>query len=108
MRSTRTAISLLLLGTVVSACGTGSLRNKIEGNNTGGVIPPALISGGNAQALASAHCAKWNATARITFSGAEAGGDTVFVCETGVGPAMMGVPAANTGPQNPRQPAAKR
>ena len=108
MRSTRTAISLLLLGTVVSACGTGSLRNKIEGNNTGGVIPPSLISGGNAQALANEHCAKWNATARITFSGAEAGGDTVFVCETAVGPAMMGIPASNASPQDAGQPPAKR
>jgi hypothetical protein len=108
MRSTRTAISLLLLGAVVGACGAGSLRNKIEGNNTGGVIPPSLISGGNAQTLASEHCAKWNATARITFSGAEAGGDTVFVCETRVGPATTGIPATNTRPQDTRQPPAKR
>jgi hypothetical protein len=108
MRSIHTAISLLLLSAVVSACGTGSLRNKIEGNNTGGVIPPALISGGNAQALANEHCAKWNATARITFSGAEAGGDTVFVCETAVGPTMMGIPATNTRPQDVKQPPAKR
>ena len=105
MRSTRTAISLLLIGAVVSACGAGTLRNKIEGNNTGGVIPPAIISGGNAQTLANEHCAKWNTTARITFSGAEAGGDTVFVCETAVGPAMMGTPATNTPPDAKQLPA---
>lgn len=107
MRSFRTGICLLLLGAVVSGCGAGSLRNKIEGNNTGGVIPPSLLSGGNAQALANEHCSKWNATARITFSGAEAGGDTVFVCETVLGPTMMGAPAAG-GPQDGRQAPAKR
>ena len=102
MNSIRTAIVLMLFGGVVGACGT-TARNQIEGNNTGGVIPPGLISGGNAQAVANAHCAKWNTTARITFSGAEAGGDTVFVCETAAGPAMLGAPA-----NPPPAPAAKQ
>jgi hypothetical protein len=81
---------VIALGAAVVACSAGALRKDIEGNNTGGVIPPNLISGGNAQSLANAHCAKWSSTARITFSGAEAGGDTIFVCETATGPAMMG------------------
>jgi hypothetical protein len=106
MHSIKTFSIVVLLGAAVSACG-GSLRNEIEGNNTGGVIPPTLVSGGNAQSLANAHCGKWSATARITFSGADAGGDTIFVCETASGPTMMGAPA--TPPQAPaKQAPAKR
>jgi hypothetical protein len=105
MRPARATIAFLLLGTVVGACGSFA-RKEIEGNNTGGVIPAGLVSGGNAQSLANAHCEKWNATARITFSGAESGGDTVFVCETASGPTMMGAPAAApTGPATNQAPA---
>jgi hypothetical protein len=107
MRFLRTTIVLMVLGVVAGACGT-TLRKEIEGNNTGGVIPPALISGGNGQTLANAHCAKWNASARITFSGAEAGGDTVFVCETAAGPTMMGTPAAPVQAPAAKQAPAKR
>jgi hypothetical protein len=98
MHSIKVISLVVLLGAAVSACG-GSLRREIEGNNTGGVIPPTLVSGGNAQSLANAHCAKWSATARITFSGADAGGDTIFVCETASGPTLMGTPV--TPPQAP-------
>ena len=56
-------------------------RKEIEGNNTGGVIPPAALAGKDAQTLANAHCAKWNSTAKITFSGADAGNEVVFVCQ---------------------------
>jgi hypothetical protein len=98
---------VLSLAAAVGACG-GSLRNEIEGNNTGGVIPPALVAGGNAQSLANAHCAKWNAMARVTFSGAEAGGDTIFVCETAAGPTMMGAPATQPPAPATKQAPAKR
>jgi hypothetical protein len=57
------------------------VRKEIEGNNTGGVIPAELARGANVQSLASAHCAKWGASARITFSQVETGSDVVFVCE---------------------------
>jgi hypothetical protein len=93
MHSIKTFSLVFLIGAAVAACG-GALRKEIEGNNTGGVIPPNLISGGNAQSLANAHCAKWGATARVTFSGADAGGDTIFVCETASGPTMMGTTQA--------------
>jgi hypothetical protein len=86
---------VLFLALALGACGA-SVRKEIEGNNTGGNIPPALLAGKNAQAIADAHCAKWGTRARITFSGAEAGGDTVFVCEGPTGPAMMAPPAADT------------
>lgn len=79
----RVRILLLLCAAgVLSAC-AASPRNEIEGNNTGGIIPPAAARGRDVQTLANAHCAKYGATARITFGQAEAGGDTVFVCEAG-------------------------
>lgn len=107
MRLIRAAFALLLLSAIVSACG-GHVRKEIEGNSTGGVIPPALVAGGNTQAVANAHCAKWNTTARITFSGADAGGDTVFVCETASGPAMLGAPASAVAPPAAKQAPVKR
>ena len=83
-------------------CGCGStLRKEIEGNNTGGVIPAELARGANAQSLANAHCAKWGASARITFSQADTGSDTVFVCEQA--PAMPPAPAPPA-----KQPPAKK
>ncbi len=102
MRAIRNAALLSLAAILLASCG-GSLstRKDIEGNNTGGVIPPALSKGKDAQGLADAHCAKYGHRARITFSGAEAGGDVVFVCETALGPAMM-----TTQPATPPPPAA--
>ena len=107
MRLIRPAFALVLLGAIVGACGTYT-RKEIEGNSTGGVIPPALVASGNTQAAANAHCAKWNTTARITFSGADAGGDTVFVCETAAGPAVLGTPASAVTPPAAKQEPAKR
>jgi hypothetical protein len=107
MRFFRATFVLLLFSAVVGACG-GYVRKEIEGNSTGGVIPPALVASGNTQAAANAHCAKWNTTARITFSGAEAGGDTVFVCETAAGPAVLGTPANAVTPPAAKQAPAKR
>ena len=107
MRLIRAAFALSLLSAILGACGAYT-RKEIEGNSTGGVIPPALVAGGNTQAAANAHCAKWNTTARITFSGADAGGDTVFVCETAAGPAVLGTPANAVTPPAAKQAPAKR
>ena len=79
MQQLRLAL-LMLAAAALGACGT-SVRKEIEGNNTGGVIPAELARGANPQSLASAHCAKWGASARITFSQVETGSDVVFVCE---------------------------
>jgi hypothetical protein len=92
---------LLIAGAIVLAsCGGGfSTRKDIEGNNTGGVIPPAASKDKDPQQLADAHCSKWGSRARITFRGEAAGGDVVFVCETASGPAMMGTqPSATPAP----------
>ena len=112
MRPIRNAALLSLTAILLASCGGGSFstRKDIEGNNTGGVIPPALSKGKDAQGLADAHCAKYGHRARITFSGAEAGGDVVFVCETASGPAMMATqPPAKAAPAAPtKQMPAKR
>jgi hypothetical protein len=65
----------------LAACGSSTARKEIEGNNTGGIVPAELARGANVQSLVSAHCAKWGANARITFSQIETGSDVVFVCE---------------------------
>jgi hypothetical protein len=92
-------VSLLAAG--LGACG-GNIRKEIEGNNTGGVIPPELARSGNVQTLANAHCAKWGTSARITFTHTDTGGDTVFVCERA--PAMPPAPP----PPDTKQPPAKK
>ena len=101
MHAIQNAALLAVTAILLASCGGGSYttRTDIEGNNTGGVIPPALSKGKDAQTLADAHCAKYGNRARITFSGAEAGGDVVFVCETAFGPAMMATqPPAKAAP----------
>ncbi len=95
-------------GMTVAACGGNYARKEIEGNNTGGVIPPAAAAGQSVQVLADGHCAKYGTRARITFSGAEAGGDTVFICETPAGPAVFspapGAAAAAAAPASQQTP----
>ncbi|HEX5779589.1 MAG TPA: hypothetical protein VFY21_12175 [Xanthobacteraceae bacterium] len=112
MRAIRNAALLSLTAILLASCGGGSFstRKDIEGNNTGGVIPPAAAKGKDPQQLADAHCAKYGNRARITFSGAEAGGDVVFVCETASGPAMMATqPPAKAAPAaSTKQTPAKR
>ena len=111
MRAIRNAALLSLTAILLASCGGGSFTRKdIEGNNTGGVIPPAAANGKDPQQLADTHCAKYGNKARITFSGAEAGGDVVFVCETASGPAMMATqPPATAAPAaSAKQSPAKR
>jgi hypothetical protein len=105
MRAIGPAILLLSSALVLGACGAGHVRKEIEGNNTGGVIPPAALTGKSAQTIADAHCGKWNTRARITFSGADAGGDTIFVCETAAGPAVLGADVPAAAPQTKQAPA---
>ncbi len=111
MRAIRNAALLSLTAILLASCGGSfTTRKDIEGNNTGGVIPPAAAKGKDPQQLADAHCAKYGNRARITFSGAEAGGDVVFVCETASGPAMMATqPPATAAPAaSSKQQPAKR
>ena len=87
--------SLIFAAGALAACAVNyDTRKTIEGNNTGGIIPPRLVAGNDPQTLANAHCAKYGTRARITFSGVEAGGDVVFVCETAAGPAVVAGAAA--------------
>ena len=88
-------VSLAMLGGMLAACaGALDARKTIEGNSTGGLIPPAALAGKDPLALANAHCARWNSNARITFSGADAGGDVIFICEKTPGASWRQAPAA--------------
>jgi hypothetical protein len=113
MRPIQNAALLVVAAVLLASCGGGGFttRKEIEGNNTGGVIPPAAAKDKDPQQLADAHCSKWGNKGRITFRGAEAGGDVVFVCESASGPAMLATqpPAAPPPPaQSAKQTPAKR
>ena len=66
-----TALLVLLLGCADS--------NKIQGNETGGIVP-SIVKSANAGAAAEDFCKQYGRSAKITASGADAGGSTVFVC----------------------------
>ena len=96
------ARSLVVIWAIATFClygcaGLYEAKPEITGNNTGGVIPAKMAAGGNTESLAAAHCAKYGATARVTFSAAQTGGEAVFICEKGGQPTMNPAPAP-TGP----------
>jgi hypothetical protein len=62
---------------VVAGC-TDS--NKIQGNETGGIVPKIVSSNDAAAAAAQDFCKQYNRTAKITAQGSDAGGTTIFVC----------------------------
>ena len=54
--------------------------NKIQGNETGGIVPKIVSNDAAAEAAAQEYCRQYNRMARITAKGSDAGGTTVFVC----------------------------
>ena len=74
LRWTALAVGLLAL----AACASDS--SKIQGNETGGIVPAIVRGEADAAAAAAEHCRQYNRTARVTAKGADAGGATVFVC----------------------------
>ena len=54
--------------------------NKIQGNETGGIVPAIIKSNVDAAAAAQDFCKQYNRTAKVTAQGSDAGGTTVFVC----------------------------
>jgi hypothetical protein len=54
--------------------------NKIQGNETGGIVPRTITGNAAAEAAAQDYCKQYNRTAKITAQGSDAGGTTVFVC----------------------------
>lgn len=54
--------------------------NKIQGNETGGIVPAIVKNDAAAAQAAQEYCQQYNRTARITAKGNDAGGTTVFVC----------------------------
>jgi hypothetical protein len=95
-------ILLTLLAAALAACGGGSGRKEIEGNNTGGIIPFEMIGNRDPQSLATAHCAKWGGIARVTFTQRDTGSDVVFVCETPAATPPPPPPATKQGAPAPR------
>jgi hypothetical protein len=54
--------------------------SKIQGNETGGVVPAIIQNNADAAAAAQDYCRQYNRTAKITAQGSDAGGTTIFVC----------------------------
>jgi hypothetical protein len=54
--------------------------NKIQGNETGGIVPKIVSNNADAAAAAQEYCKQYNRTAKITAQGSDAGGTTIFVC----------------------------
>ena len=73
----RWLLAVLLAGLVgLAGCADS---NKIQGNETGGIVP-AIVKGDAAAAAAQEHCKQYGRTAKVTAAGSDAGGTTVFVC----------------------------
>jgi len=69
--------AVLLAGLALAGCADS---NKIQGNETGGIVPTAIKSDADAAAAAQDYCKQYNRVAKITAKGNDAGGTTVFVC----------------------------
>jgi hypothetical protein len=54
--------------------------NKIQGNETGGIVPKTISNNAAAEAAAQDFCKAYGRTAKITAQGNDAGGTTIFVC----------------------------
>jgi hypothetical protein len=65
---------------VLALAGCTGDSNKIQGNETGGVVPAIVKSDAAAAQAAQEFCQQYNRTARVTAKGNDAGGTTVFVC----------------------------
>jgi len=75
----------LICAPALSGCTSGTYgldwfrSYEIEGNSTGGVIPPQLVKG-DVQAAADKFCDKWDRVAKITFNSGQPGSSVVFIC----------------------------
>ena len=69
----------VLLAGLVGLAGCAD-SNKIQGNETGGIVPAIVKSDADAAAAAQDYCKQYNRVAKITAKGNDAGGTTVFVC----------------------------
>ena len=77
---------VLICVPALSGCSSGTTYGldwfrgyEIEGNSTGGVIPPQLVKG-DVQAAADKFCDKWDRVAKITFNSGQPGSSVVFIC----------------------------
>jgi hypothetical protein len=78
----------LLAAPALGGCTTGTISGidwwrsyEIEGNSSGGIIPPQLVkSDAQVQADANKFCDKWDRVAKITFNSGQAGASVVFIC----------------------------
>lgn len=75
-----------------------SSNKAINGNNTGGIVPPTVTDENEAIRAAQAHCAQYSKQMRVTARASETGGKMIFVCEA---PGTPPPPGASTGAPPP-------
>jgi hypothetical protein len=87
-----------LLGGCSSFSFYTSSSKAINGNNTGGIVPPTVTNEADQIRDAQAHCAQYNKQMRVTARASETGGKMIFVCEA---PGTPPPPVASTGAPPP-------
>jgi hypothetical protein len=87
-----------LLGGCSSFSFYTSSSKAINGNNTGGIVPPTVTDENEQIRDAQAHCAQYHKQMRVTARPTEAGGKMVFVCEApGTPPPASEAPPPSSG-----------
>ena len=74
----RIARSLLVFGALLASC--GAQAGVYDGNDTGGIISWSCENEADAQAIAAAHCARWDKYHRITSVHRQYGDYIAFAC----------------------------
>jgi hypothetical protein len=109
----RKTIAIALLCTpALAGCTSGTSYGvdwfrsyEIEGNSTGGTIPPQLVkSDAQVQADADKFCGKYDRVAKITFNSGQAGATVVFICvdKAAAAPPPPPPPPSKAGPPKKR------
>jgi hypothetical protein len=73
--------ALFILVAALGGCGSmGS--NKVQGNESGGIVADIVKSEPEQIQMANEHCRTYNKVARITATQKDASGRVIFVCES--------------------------
>ena len=81
----------------VALCACGS-TNKIQGNESGGIVSDIVTNEQEQIQMANEHCRGYGKMARITATQKDSSGRVIFVCETAAPPPPP--PPAQKGKRN--------
>lgn len=72
----------VVLACAMALCACSTNAGKVQGNESGGIIPDTIKSEPEQAQAARDFCAAYSKTSRITATPAEASGRMIFVCES--------------------------